>query len=259
MPVVNGRLTKSLQESQGDYPRGYHRGAGDLTEVERKLIAANVKYGVNIFGIIGTMVLWNYELDMPPLYAGVPTCGLSVVSGVDATGPHDVSEALSIAMVPTVAGVAAVSQPLAVDGGVAHKQTGPVDTDQTAETNSAAASDMDLLPAAGLAVGDGFYYGYTSQFDWIAINQGTAGVGTWTTAFKYWNGAWVALTTFNDDITSGNLKNTGIRRAQWNRPGDWVTTTIAALGPYYWIKFEMTAYTSITTQPKGTQAWVGVW
>lgn len=260
MAITNGRNTKALHPDLNAYPRAFHWGAADLTAIEADLLAENIRYGTTVFGVLGTMVLWVYDLKPPELQELTltpPAIAMAAVGGIDLTSPHNLPLGLSLAL-PTIAPATGLSSAIALGGGVAHKQTGPVDTDQTAETNSAAANDMDLLPAAGLAVGDGFYYGSAAKYDWIAILQGIAGEGEWTTGWKYWNGAWVTLPTFNDELVTANLKTTGIKRAQFVRPGDWVTTTVALLD-LYWIKFELATYNSMTTQPKGTQAWIGVW
>ncbi len=49
----------TLEAGKNDYPRGRHYGnwAG-LSDVERKLISDNIKWGVNVFGIVGTMTRW---------------------------------------------------------------------------------------------------------------------------------------------------------------------------------------------------------
>jgi hypothetical protein len=147
------------------------------------------------------------------------------------------------------------ASPLACGGAVYHDDAPPTDTDETVPSNDAAANDMHLLPSPS-AVGDGFYFGLDTPFDWVAINIGTAGAGTWTITWKYWNGStWSALNLKYDE--TANLRTTGLKKVHFNRPLDWATTTIAAIANKYWVKAEVTAYTNMTTQPLGTQAWIG--
>jgi hypothetical protein len=143
---------------------------------------------------------------------------------------------------------------LAVGGSVYHDDSPLIDTDETAQTNSVATNDMHLLPSPG-AVGDGFYFGLTSLWDWLLISIGTAGAGVWTITWKYYNGVtWTALTLKYDETS--HFRTSGVKRLHFIRPGDWALTPIAGLN-LYWIKAEITAYTNMTTQPLGTQAWIG--
>ena len=145
--------------------------------------------------------------------------------------------------------------PQAVGAGVAHDDD-VGDTDETTETNNPTANDMHLLPSPG-AVGDGFYFGLSDPFDWLCLNIGTPGEGTWTITWKYWNGiTWTALTLKYDETDHFRAA----AGKHWvhldGRPGDWATTTILTYTLYF-IKGEVTSYTSMTTQPLGTQAWIG--
>ncbi len=92
-------------------------------------------------------------------------------------------------------------------------------------------------------------------FDRLSINFGTAGAGAWTITWKYYNGiTWTALTIKSDE--TAHFRATGIKGCHWVRPGDWVATTIAGMN-LYWVKAEITAYTNMSAQPLGTQAWLG--
>ncbi len=144
--------------------------------------------------------------------------------------------------------------PLACGGAVYHDDSPLIDTDETTQANNATANDMHLLPSPG-AVGDGFYFGLNNPFDRIAVNIGTAGVGTWTITWKYYNGVtWTALTIKTDETS--HFRTSGMKGCHWVRPLDWAATLIAGMN-LYWVKSEITAYTSMTTQPLGTQAWLG--
>ena len=91
------------------------------------------------------------------------------------------------------------------------------------------------------------------------MTTSTAGVGTYTIVPKYWNGsAWTAFTVSEDD-TAGWTTTAGTLYVHFQPPSDWVPTT-AANGPNglvgYAVKMDLTAYTSMSTQPLATQGWV---
>lgn len=182
----------------------------------------------------------------------VPT--VSVATAEDHSGGGFTADgaALTIAE-PVVAGAAAALSAGALDMAIA--DDGGVQTDETVAANNGTANDMTLLPATP-AVNDAYYFGDGDMFDWLSLNIGTAGAGTWSGAWEYWNGSnYVALTGVYD--TSNGFRASGNQSVAFVRPGDWQTSTIL-LNDLYWIRYRITSYTSITTQPKGTQAWVGV-
>jgi len=98
--------TRALSPSSSAYPRGFHRGkAGGLPTVDADLIADNIKYGVMIFGILGTMVQWIYDLHYPELAKlVVPDMpSLSVASVVDSSGGgHTATPTLTIPTAPPI-------------------------------------------------------------------------------------------------------------------------------------------------------------
>lgn len=194
----------------------------------------------------------NRAVALPSL--AIPTPDISLAIAEDHSGGGHVAEKTLTVPVPTIGKATATTSPTAVGGGVAHDDDG-IDTDETIETNSAAADDMHLLPDPG-AVGDGFYFGLANPFDWLCLNIGTPGVGTWTITWKYWDGdTWEAL-TLKYDQTDNFRAAAGKHWVHFERPGDWALKTIEALN-LYWIKGECTSYDSMTTQPLGTQAWIG--
>lgn len=130
-----------------------------------------------------------------------------------------------------------------------------IDADETAAAQSAAANDMSLPPQTPLAT-DAYKFGHTKQFDVLRLNVGTAGVGVWTVTWKYWNGAWVALAGVTDG-TNG-FHNAGTNEVTFTRPGDWAVQNLGGLGNQYYIEAEITAYTSLVTQPLGTQAFIRI-
>jgi hypothetical protein len=129
-------------------------------------------------------------------------------------------------------------------------------TDETTEANDAAANDMTLLPAVP-AGNDAYYFGYLGcPFTRMTLNIGTAGVGVWTITWEYWNGsAWTALSGVTDD-TTGFTAAAGSHAVTWTMPADWARTTVSDATARYYVRARVSAYTSIVTQPLGTQAWL---
>lgn len=132
-------------------------------------------------------------------------------------------------------------------------EDGAVFTTETTEANNATPDDMTLLPAAPVQDDDAYYIGSDYTFDKITITISTAGAGTWTITWKYWNGsAWTALSGVTDGTTS--FTTAGTKDVTFTLPSDWAQTAVNAITKY-WVKADLTAYTSITTQPLGQQAW----
>jgi len=142
---------------------------------------------------------------------------------------------------------------VAMGGAVA--DDGGVQTDETTAANDATINDMTLLPAVP-AVGDAYYFGHaTEMFSKLKLKIGTAGAGVWTITWEYWNGsAWTALSGVTDGTTHFRA-TAGDHEVTFTLPSNWAKTTIEAINAY-WIRARVSAYTSITTQPKGTQSWI---
>lgn len=131
-------------------------------------------------------------------------------------------------------------------------------TDDTTDFTDAGAGDVDLLPANPV-VGDGLYIVHSEKFAVIKLTTSQAGVGTYTITGKYWNGtAYANLTTVTDG-SAGYTATAGTHYIQFVPPTNWAANT-AANGPDgnagYTIALELTALTSVTTQPQATQGWV---
>ena len=109
------------------------------------------------------------------------------------------------------------------------------------------------------AVGDGLYIGNSSPFDYVNVWVNQAGVGTYTITWKYYNGvSWLPLTLSSDGDKTNSWKRPGRATVHFVRPGDWATTAILAY-TLYWVKAEVTAYTSQTTQPILGRVWIGAY
>jgi len=193
------------------------------------------------------------------LYNADPTAKLAstaiAVSGAvaaDGAVETDETTAANNATVNDMTLLPALLDNVAVGGAVA--MDGVAATDETTPANEATANDMTLLPAIP-AVNDAYYFGGTQTFDKVTLNIGTAGVGTWTIVWEYYNGsAWVTLTGATDG-TTGFTAAAGNHDVDFTPPTDWAQVAVAAL-TRFWIRARVSAYTAITTQPKGTQVWL---
>jgi hypothetical protein len=149
---------------------------------------------------------------------------------------------------PEVSGKAAIGAPL--NGAVA--DDGSIQTNETTQANNDTANDMTLLPTTP-AVGDAYYFGKSSMWDWLEVRIGTAGIGTWDIEWEYWNGTgWASLPDVVDN-TSG-FRIAGTRLMSFTKPVDWAPASVGGVANLYWIRARVSAYTSIVTQPKGTRA-----
>ena len=124
-------------------------------------------------------------------------------------------------------------------------------TNETLEASSTTTNDMTLLPTTTPAVNDAFYYGHNEQFNRIKVEISTAGTGTYTLAFEYWNGAWVAVSGLADQTNAYKTATQGI--ISFTLPGDWATTTIDGEGPLYYFRTRLTGGT-VTASPVGRTA-----
>ncbi len=130
---------------------------------------------------------------------------------------------------------------------------GGVMTTETTACNNATANDITLLPAVP-ASNDAYYFGYDYRTRKVTVNMGTPGVGTWTLTWEYYNGsAWTALAAVTDGTTNFTAA-AGERDVTYTYPTDWAQTSVNSLTKY-WIRARVSAYTSVTTQPLGTQAY----
>ena len=247
LPVV------TLDPNSNAYPAGHHYGDGaGLSHVEPNLIAENILYGIDIFGITGLATIWSHTIL--PTALQIPSPTLAPVDTVVAGGtPVSDTETLNTPA-PSITQSSEITDPLPVDGFVSHVQVPLADADETAAANEGTADDMDLLPSSLSGTGDGCYFGLDTPFDWLTVIVSTAGTGTYAISWKYWNGtSFVALPTFSNTMNS--FKTSGGVQAMFNRPVDWAATELAGITAY-WIKAEVDSG-SMTIQPKGQQAYIG--
>ncbi|MFC1874643.1 hypothetical protein ACFLY3_00590 [Chloroflexota bacterium] len=235
-----------LERLPGDYGLGYNflhiKNTGHL-EPEWLDIQELVTY------LTGSA---NRAVSLPSLTITGPEAGFATAVN-SSGGEHAAGSELSLSMASMDAPEAESYSPAAVGGAIA--DDGGVQTEETAEANDPTANDLTLLPALP-AVNDAYYFGLSSLWDWLAFNIGQAGAGTWTIVWEYWNGStWSSLPSTYD--TSNGFKNGGFQGVSFHRPADWATSSIMLMD-LYWIRARVSAYSSITTQPLGTQAWIGI-
>jgi hypothetical protein len=144
---------------------------------------------------------------------------------------------------------------LAYKMGYAYADDGTVFTDETTAANNTTINNMTLVPATP-AVDDAYYFGHTTKkFGVLQLNIGTQGEGTWTIIWEYWTGAAWATCVGISDGTTGFTATTGWKDVTHTVQAGWALTTVNAVEAY-WVRARVSAYTDITTQPKGTQCWV---
>lgn len=139
--------------------------------------------------------------------------------------------------------------------GTAFADDGGVFTDETADArNEATADDVTLIPAAP-AVGDAYYYGDARIFSRIRFDVSTAGAGTYTIVFEYYNGsAYVAIPSIIDPTS--DFTASGVLDVVFTPPSDWVIDTVNTV-EQFWIRSRVSAFTSITTQPLAASLKIG--
>jgi hypothetical protein len=137
-----------------------------------------------------------------------------------------------------------------IEGAV--QKVGSVFTEYTTEAQSSTTNDLPLLAAAP-AVDDAWLFGCDNPCRIFNQEIDTAGVGTWTITYEYWNGSnWIALSNV-DDLTTG-FTVLGANSTTWDMPTDWATQTVTGSAvSSYWGRARVSAFSSITTQPLGSR------
>ena len=144
---------------------------------------------------------------------------------------------------------------LAYKMGYAYADDGGSFTDETTEANNTTANNMTLTPATP-ALEDAYYFGRADEkFSTLQLNIGTPGEGVYTILWEYWSGAAWATCVDIVDGTTGFTAAVGWHDVAHTVQAGWAKTTVNTVEAY-WIRARVSAYTSIVTQPKGTQCWV---
>lgn len=125
--------------------------------------------------------------------------------------------------------------------------------DLTSALNNSTATDAQPFPT-GAGSNDAVYFGFRNKFSTLRANVGTAGAGTYTVAWEFWNGsAWTAVSGLSDGTTA--FKTSGENLVSYTLPLTWVKTTVSTSSSLYWLRARRDAGT-VTTDPVLTQAWV---
>jgi hypothetical protein len=123
--------------------------------------------------------------------------------------------------------------------------------DQTTACNNVIIGDV-TLPATGSQV---YEFAADNQFahQWLDIS--TAGVGTWTIVWEYYNGtSYVALSNVTDGTTAFTVA--GLHRISWNFPGAtlWPKSSLHGISGY-WVRARVSAFTTLSVAPLATLAY----
>jgi hypothetical protein len=134
----------------------------------------------------------------------------------------------------------------------------PTVTDLTTAANNATTDDVHITSAYPI-VGDRGYFGSAEKFCKLKLDVSTAGTGTYTVVWKYWDGsAWTAISVI-DDPSVGGSETAGVYFVSFSPPSDWTANTVAN-GPDgtagYFIVAEVTVVTGTVTEPLIEQCWV---
>lgn len=122
---------------------------------------------------------------------------------------------------------------------------------ETTACNNATADDI-TLPTA---LNEVYEFALDNQANAVWVNVGTAGVTTWTVEWQYYNGSsYTALSNVADGTSE--FETAGLNKVSWDFPsaGAWPESTLHAIAAY-WVRAEVTAVTTVTTPPTGTQAY----
>lgn len=122
--------------------------------------------------------------------------------------------------------------------------------DETADLNDAGTNDVALFPA-GAGGDDAFYFGLDRRFSSIAFTTGTAGTGTYTVQWHYWDGSsWTAVPGLTDGTTG--FKTAGAENVTFDMPTDWEAVAVNGVTRFY-IRAQRDGGT-VTADPLGTVA-----
>jgi hypothetical protein len=137
-----------------------------------------------------------------------------------------------------------------VEGAV--QDDGGVFTDYTSAAQDTVLNDLPLLPATAV-VNDAMYFGCDNPCRIVTWDIDTAGVGTWTLTYEYWDGdSFEALTNVDDRTAAYTIL--GRHAVSWDMPTDWASQTVTGSSvTSYWGRARVSAFSSETTQPLGSR------
>ena len=121
-------------------------------------------------------------------------------------------------------------------------------TEYTSAAQNTTANDVQLLPSSP-TVEDAFYFGFDNPSRILTLDIDTAGVGTWTLTWEYWDGDSFEALANVDDRTNG-FTLLGRHTASWDMPTDWAPRTVTGSAvTAFWSRARLSAFTTQTTQP----------
>ncbi len=140
-----------------------------------------------------------------------------------------------------------------VNAAVSYNATGTAYATDTTDARDPGIDDMELMDATP-EVNDAYYFGRDTTFGLVIINVSTAGAGTWTITWEYYNGSsWAALSGVTDGTTGFTVS--GLKQVTFTVPGDWATVAVNSITKY-WVRARISAFTSSTVSALGAQAWL---
>ncbi len=99
-------------------------------------------------------------------------------------------------------------------------------TDETTDMNDTGTGDVTFTnTTSGI-----FYFGYSEPFYQMAFDVGTAGTGSPTAVWEYWNGgSWTTIPGF----PTQNFTSATFQVNRFSPPADWATTSVNSVSAYY--------------------------
>jgi hypothetical protein len=169
------------------------------------------------------------------------------------TDIFDNRQALVLPVIPQIQAYSQLGTALAVDKVFLYDASVPSYTDLTTAANEDTANDVPILPSP-VGADDKLLIGSLSLFQRCVIHMGTAGIGTYTLKFEYWNGAaWTTLPTLYNAIV--DCKYTNSLSMAWELPANWALKTENTYSRY-WLSVGYVSGT-MTTQALGSRIWIG--
>jgi hypothetical protein len=134
---------------------------------------------------------------------------------------------------------------------VSYNATSGLYVDETAAINNATTNDIHPITEN---VSDAYYFGNTNMFSTIKLYLSTNGNWAGSYVYEYWNGTdWITTDNTTDD-TTGFTAGVGFHDISFIPSENWQKTTVNG-GNYYWVRFRVTAFTSLTTRAMCSQGW----